>query len=145
MAEHAFRSVLPAPISALAWVASGLVLAASDHLFFYSSRLSTGLDANALAASRCAPLPLHHPQLLFQALLEGHFDAVVRILAGLSAELTHDGSLTPVPTREKAETLTLDAFLRNPGAGSKVRSAVLFCFCEPTCTDAAHHLTVTEE
>lgn len=114
-------SILPAPISTLSWLGTGLVLSASDHLFFYSSRLSTGLDAHSLAASRCAPLPLHHPQLLFQALLEGHFDAVVRILSGLAAELTHDGSLTPLSVREKPEVLTLDAFLRNPGAGSKVR------------------------
>ncbi|BGP39389.1 regulator of (H+)-ATPase in vacuolar membrane [Rhodotorula kratochvilovae] len=105
--------VLPAPISAVTWVGAGLVLSAADHLFFYSSRLSTGLDAHALAASRCAPLPLHHPQLLFQALLQGHFDAVVRILAGLAAELTQDGTLTPVPMREKAEKLTLEAFLRH--------------------------------
>ncbi|KPV72243.1 uncharacterized protein RHOBADRAFT_56056 [Rhodotorula graminis WP1] len=116
-------TVLPAPISTLAWLGSSLILSASDHLFFYSSRLSTGLDAHGLAASRCAPLPLHHPQLLFQALLEGHFDAVVRILSGLAAELTHDGTLTPVSAREKPEVLTLDAFLRHPSVGSKGEAA----------------------
>ncbi|GAA6056051.1 hypothetical protein JCM3770_007000 [Rhodotorula araucariae] len=115
--------ILPASISSIAWVGSGLVVSAADHLFFYSSRLSTGLDAHTFAASRCAPLPLHHPQLLFQALLQGHFDAVVRILAGLAAQLTQDGTLTPVPMREKSEKLTLDAFLRNPAAGTKKTKA----------------------
>ncbi|BGO90977.1 hypothetical protein NBRC10512_002265 [Rhodotorula toruloides] len=116
--------VLPAPITNVRWLATGLAVAAADHLFFYSSKLDAGhQDAHRLAASLCAPLPLHHPQLLFQALLQGLFDVVVKVLVGLAAELTMDGHLTPVPMKEGVQKLTLDAFLRNPHRSTKKKSA----------------------
>ncbi|GAA5871377.1 hypothetical protein JCM8547_002650 [Rhodosporidiobolus lusitaniae] len=117
-------SVLPAPLTALSWLSplGGLCLAASSHLFFYTPRLdSTSQDLHELAEEKVAPLPLHHPQLLFQAILQGHFDAVVQILSNLAAELTDDGHLTPLPRtdergRAKEEKLTLKAFLTVSGA-----------------------------
>ncbi|GAA5841848.1 hypothetical protein JCM11251_005402 [Rhodosporidiobolus azoricus] len=117
--------VLPAPLTSLTWLSAGLCLAAADHLFFYSPKLkSTTQNIHQLAADRVAPLPLHHPQLLFHAILQGHFDAVVQILANLAAELTEDGHLTPLPTTNAAgkvrkEKLTLNAFLAVPGALAK--------------------------
>ncbi|GAA6017280.1 hypothetical protein JCM10207_003677 [Rhodosporidiobolus poonsookiae] len=116
--------VLPKPLSCLAWTSSGLTLAAGDHVFFYSPRLDSGRLASEVAAAKVAPLPLHHPQLLFQAVLQGHFDTVAEILANLAAELTDDGHLTPLPTvdasgKPKKEKLTLDAFLKVPGAFEK--------------------------
>ncbi|GAA5906755.1 hypothetical protein JCM6882_003293 [Rhodosporidiobolus microsporus] len=116
--------ILPAPLTSLTWLSTGLCLAAADHLFFYSPKLESGRDVHQAAADKVAPLPLHHPQLLFQAILQGHFDAVVQILANLAAELTDDGHLTPLPTKDadgkiRKEKLTLDAFLTVPGALAK--------------------------
>lgn len=51
----------------------------------------------------------------------GLFDVVVKVLAGLAAELTMDGHLTPVPMKEGVQKLTLEAFLRNPHRSTKVR------------------------
>ncbi|GJN89497.1 hypothetical protein Rhopal_002484-T1 [Rhodotorula paludigena] len=128
--------VLPAPIASFCWLETGLALAAADHVFFFSSKLDTGEDAHVLAAGRCAPLPLHHPQLLFQALLQGHFNVVLKVLVGLAAELTADGHLTPVPMRNKVETLTLDAFLRNPSLSTKTHEAHNDIFATLTTSDA---------
>lgn len=144
---------LPIPVTAISWLSTGLCLAAGDHLFFYSPKLDTKprVDIHKLAEEKLAPLPLHHPQLLFQAILQGlsfpflplrtcctdetrragHFDAVVQILSNLSAELTDEGHLTPLPTtdekgRAKKQKLTLDAFLTVPGMlERKVRLVVV--------------------
>lgn len=81
-------SVLPAPITNVRWLATGLAVAAADHLFFYSSKLDAGhQDAHRLAASLCAPLPLHHPQLLFQALLQGSSRLAQRLESAANARL----------------------------------------------------------
>ncbi|GAA5977711.1 hypothetical protein JCM11641_001385 [Rhodosporidiobolus odoratus] len=129
VATISVADILPSPITALSWLSSGgLCLAASDHLFFYSPTLSSASDVTTnihqLAERATAPLPLHHPQLLFQAILQGHYDAVLQILSNLAAELTEEGQLTPLPTmdedgRTRKEKLTLDAFLKVPGVFEK--------------------------
>ncbi|GAA5986299.1 hypothetical protein JCM10908_003694 [Rhodotorula pacifica] len=119
LAEISTQTLLPCPITGGRWLASGLAIAVEDQTFFYSPDLEGKGDIHELARSRIAPLPLHHPQLLFQALLQGHFDAVTRILVGLAGELTSDGHLTPVPMRGEQERLTIEAFLRNPSRSTK--------------------------
>ncbi|BGP55007.1 regulator of (H+)-ATPase in vacuolar membrane [Rhodotorula sphaerocarpa] len=98
---------------------TGLALSAADQVFFFSPELETGQDVHRLARQMVAPLPLHHPHLLFQALLQGHFDAVSRILVGLATELTVDGNLTPVPMKAEQDRLTIDSFLRDPTRSTK--------------------------
>lgn len=127
----------------MCWLATGLAIASQDQVFFYSPELEGRGDVHKLAESLLAPLPLHHPQLLFQALLQGanelpsraarppvvtmrmlpsgHFDAVTRILVGLAGELTADGHLTPVPMKADQTRLTIETFLRNPTRSTKVR------------------------
>lgn len=63
--------LLPASISGSCWLAAGLALSAADQVFFFSPELETGQDVHRLARQMVAPLPLHHPHLLFQALLQG--------------------------------------------------------------------------
>ncbi|GAA5953165.1 hypothetical protein JCM10213_003434 [Rhodosporidiobolus nylandii] len=114
-------NTLPVPISAASWLSSGISISALDHVYFYSQELDTGGDLHEHAEEQIAPLPLHHPQLLFQAILQGHFDVVVQILANLARELTDEGYLTPLPRtdddgRVKKERLTLETFLAVPGA-----------------------------
>lgn len=65
------ESLTASPISAIAWLSTGLVVATGSTLGFYSSKLDTGEDCHALANERIAPLPYHHPQLLYQSLLHG--------------------------------------------------------------------------
>ncbi|GAA6036036.1 hypothetical protein JCM8097_006576 [Rhodosporidiobolus ruineniae] len=137
-------NILPAPLSSLAWLSTGLSLAAADHLFFYSSKLDDSQDIHEVAEKKLAPLPLHHPQLLFQAILQGHFDAVIQILANLAAELTDDGHLTPLPPtdaegRVRREKLTLEAFLTVAGAMSKKIHA-----SGSTRRDVFHALTTSD-
>ncbi|CEQ42660.1 SPOSA6832_04497 [Sporobolomyces salmonicolor] len=135
--------ILSSPISNLCWLSAGLALASSDHLFFYSFKMDTGEDARELVRARIAPLPLHHPQLLFQALLSGmlelldssltrgelmkpyllagHFHAVVKILASLASQLDEDGSVTPILTERSTARVTIDDFLGDPEQPTKVR------------------------
>ena len=65
------RSLIPGAITETCWLAAGLAIASQDQVFFYSPELEDDDDVHRLARRRIAPLPLHHPQLLFQALLQG--------------------------------------------------------------------------
>ena len=83
--------ILYGSISSMSYLADGsLVVSAEDRLFMYSSKFLPlpsksidkfrkrvesvevePVDSHAFAAGRMAPLPWHHPQLLFQSLLTG--------------------------------------------------------------------------
>lgn len=65
------RSRIPGAITETCWLAAGLAIASQNQVFFYSPELEGDDDVHRLARRRIAPLPLHHPQLLFQALLQG--------------------------------------------------------------------------
>lgn len=85
------RRILYGSISAMSYLADGsLVVSAEDQLFLYSSKFialppkstkmsrsriesveTEPIDSHTFAAGRLAPLPWHHPQLLFQSLLTG--------------------------------------------------------------------------
>ncbi|KWU47634.1 hypothetical protein RHOSPDRAFT_31069 [Rhodotorula sp. JG-1b] len=119
VAEISIQHLIPGAITETCWLAAGLAIASQDQVFFYSPELEGDDDIHRLARRRIAPLPLHHPQLLFQALLQGHFDAVTRILVGLAGELTSDGHLTPVPMKSDQTRLTIESFLRNPSRSTK--------------------------
>ncbi|GAA5955789.1 hypothetical protein JCM8115_006854 [Rhodotorula mucilaginosa] len=119
VAEISIQQLVPGAITETCWLAAGLAIASQDQVFFFSPELEGNDDIHRLARRRIAPLPLHHPQLLFQALLQGHFDAVTRILVGLAGELTSDGHLTPVPMKSDQTRLTIDSFLRNPSRSTK--------------------------
>ncbi|GAA5892396.1 hypothetical protein JCM5296_003587 [Sporobolomyces johnsonii] len=127
---------LSSPISNLCWLSAGLALASADHLFFYSSKMDTGEDARELVQARIAPLPLHHPQLLFQALLSGHFDAVVKILTGLASQLDEDGSVTPILTERSTARVTIDDFLGDPDQPTKTGSETPDVFTALTTSDS---------
>lgn len=70
-ADSFSRSLTASPLSAICWFSKGFAVAYGDHVFFHSSKLTTGEDCHAFAAERLGPLPNHHPQLLFQSLLHG--------------------------------------------------------------------------
>ncbi|KAL8278398.1 hypothetical protein RQP46_009290 [Phenoliferia psychrophenolica] len=109
------------PISALAWLSSGLVVATGATLGFYSSTLETGVDCHVFANQRIAPLPYHHPQLLFQSLLHGRTEAVIKVLVGLAAQLTDGGDLTPIrTTRSSSARIRLEDFIAKRGGESHV-------------------------
>lgn len=95
---RSIHSASSSPISAVCWLAAGLAVAAGDHLFFHSSKLDTpsSQDCHAVAEERSGPLSYTHPQLLLQALLHGHLEAVIKTLNGLAAQLTPDGDVTPI-------------------------------------------------
>ncbi|KAM0746323.1 hypothetical protein T439DRAFT_329776 [Meredithblackwellia eburnea MCA 4105] len=100
------------PVSALCWLSTGLVVASGEVLNFYSSKMTDGSDCHAFAKERSAPLPYHHPQLLFQSLLHGHTDAVIKVLVGIAAQLTPDGDVTPIRTaRSAAARIRLQDFI----------------------------------
>lgn len=65
------RRLVPGAITETCWLAAGLAIASQDQVFFFSPELEGNDDIHRLARRRIAPLPLHHPQLLFQALLQG--------------------------------------------------------------------------
>lgn len=66
-------SLTASPIVAISWISNALAVSTGRHLLFYSSLLSTGKDCHQVAADLIGPLPMHHPQLLFQSLLHGQY------------------------------------------------------------------------
>lgn len=52
-------------------MSASIAVASEGNIFFYTSRTDSGQDIRALTAEMTAPLPQHHPQLLYQALLQG--------------------------------------------------------------------------
>lgn len=115
-AHFLLDSLTSSPISAITWVSRTLVAASGDHLCFYGPGLSTGRPYYDLVEEKVAPLPNHHPQVLYQALLYGQslpesardmfssthqliplgeLSVVVRILTSLATQLTDDGDVTP--------------------------------------------------
>lgn len=139
--RRVFLSVTAAPISHVCWLSSGLAVASGEALGFYSSKITDGTDCHELAAERIAPLPYHHPQLLFQSLLHGALlslgyakrnwltiwcsgrtEAVIKVLAGLAAQLTDEGDLTPIKTTRSmaAPKIRLEDFLTKRAGDNEV-------------------------
>ncbi|SCZ99406.1 BZ3501_MvSof-1269-A2-R1_Chr7-1g09217 [Microbotryum saponariae] len=92
-------------ISEMCWSARKLVLSSRDHLCFYDLTLTTGEALLDKVETGSNPLPLSHPQLLHQALLQGRFEAVTSILAGLASHLNEDERVAESVPAAPAELL----------------------------------------
>lgn len=125
-----------AAISASCWLATGLVVSSGGHLLFYSSKLESGDDCHETAAAKLAPLPYHHPQLLFQALLHGHSGVVIKVLAGLATQLTEDGDVTPIRNSSSHQRITIDDFMTKSSARTSAIDASTDIFSALTAAAA---------
>lgn len=113
LGRRSYFSLTTSPISTLSWLSTGaLAIASNELLFLHSPLLTSGINCHQFTAERSAPLPYHHPQLLFQCLLHGKLHVVVKILVGLAGQLTETGELTPIEIKStEIETITMDDFL----------------------------------
>ncbi|SGZ33381.1 BQ5605_C041g11961 [Microbotryum silenes-dioicae] len=105
-------------ISDMCWSARKLVLSSRDHLCFYDLTLTTGEALLDKVETGSNPLPLSHPQLLHQALLQGRFEAVTSILAGLASHLNEDERVAESVPAAPAELLLHKLFMPDRSKGN---------------------------
>ncbi|SCV70672.1 BQ2448_3434 [Microbotryum intermedium] len=113
VASIAVTLCLRGQLSHMCWSARGLMLSSRDYLCFYDLTLTTGEALLKKVDTGTSPLPLSHPHLLRQALLQGRFEAVMSILAGLASYRNREGVVADAASAARSGLCLHELFISN--------------------------------